>query len=136
MTVDGNYWQGDNIQAWDFLSKGFAQCNQWLRPNPPTSSSVTGMLSCWRQSWAHNFNVPDVPWADYQVYIYVVKDWSPSRPYNVDLFLEGQQLTTITTGSAGEWQRVGPFPVRVTDGALTIRTRGGVLNIAGIEIWN
>jgi hypothetical protein len=36
---------------------------------------------------------------------------------------------------AGDWRRLGPWTVKVTDGAIDLRARGGDANLSGIEVW-
>jgi hypothetical protein len=133
-TVDGSSWEGEAGAA-NFSSNGTAMANQWLRLAPTTDAERTAMLRTWRQHWAFDLRVSSLPTGSYQVYIYTVQDWdNPNRP-TVSINLEGQVVGSHTVGGKGSWSRLGPYTVTVSDGTLNLRTSGGTINIAGVELW-
>jgi hypothetical protein len=73
-----------------------------------------------------------VPKGTYLVYLYA---WSDGSARRFDVVLEGQTIAQrVTTGAAGRWERLGPWPIEVTDGALNALVSGDAVNLCGIEV--
>ena len=69
----------------------------------------------------------------YSVYLYV---WEDNNPETFSVTLEGQTVkSNYSSGSAGHWDRLGPFTAAITDGTINVTTVGGHANLSGIEIW-
>ncbi len=69
----------------------------------------------------------------YRVYLYV---WEDNAAANFSVKLEGQTAAAnVNSGSAGSWQKLGPYSVTVNDGALSLELSGGDANLSGIEIY-
>ena len=48
--------------------------------------------------------------------------------------LNGREVQKYKSGPAGKWDKLGPWNVRVTDGAIRITTQGGAANIKRIDL--
>jgi hypothetical protein len=131
-TVDGNAWQAGSTA--DLKLNGTDFGNQWLTLAPAADASRDAMLKNWKQHWAFDIAMGNVPNGSYQVYVYVVQDWDDPNAKPVNFKLEGQNVGGYTPGKAGSWQKLGPFTASVTDGAINL-TASGLSNVAGIEVW-
>ncbi len=75
-----------------------------------------------------------VPNGSYWVYPYVI---SGDGMNTADLLVQGTDVDTFsaeTVGGAPAWAKLGPYPVTVTNGKLTLASTGGPVRVAGIEI--
>jgi hypothetical protein len=68
---------------------------------------------------------------DYRVYLH---HWEDNEPMNFGLQLEQSVIPPQSTGSTNTWNRIGPYPVHVTDGSLTITVTGGHAMLGAIEV--
>jgi hypothetical protein len=69
----------------------------------------------------------------YQVYLYV---WEDNKAETYSITLEGRVVQpNYNSGSAGTWQKVGPYTATITDGTISLATTGGAANFSGIEVW-
>jgi uncharacterized protein (DUF2141 family) len=76
----------------------------------------------------------NLPNGAYNVYVYV---WEDNKSERFSLSLNNKTvLNNYTSGSAGNWDKVGPLTATVTDGTIRLASTGGEANISGIEIWN
>lgn len=73
-----------------------------------------------------------VPNGSYQVYLYV---WNPRGPQGYEILLKGRPVGRYAGGPAGRWEKLGPWFVDVTDGALDLAARGGEAHFSALEIW-
>ncbi|MCA9904946.1 MAG: hypothetical protein KC547_13910, partial [Anaerolineae bacterium] len=134
VSIDGNAWEGSSSPG--YTSNGSAACNPWTPLLPETDAARTTMIQCYVQHWAHNLVMSDVPNGSYDVYAYVWLDWQDPNPQAFNVTLEGQAVQTgIVMSGSGQWQRLGPWHVTVTDGTLDLITDGGLPNLSGIEVW-
>ncbi len=102
--------------------------------NPTTSSSFAQMMrsSVW---YRVDMNIPVIN-GSYQVYVYNWED-SYDQPETFSFSLEGQPAgVNIYSGAAGQWRKLGPYNVTVSDGNLSLKqTAGGDFNLSGIELY-
>ncbi|GAA3806120.1 Ig-like domain-containing protein [Deinococcus aetherius] len=76
-------------------------------------------------------NVP-VPNAPYSVYLWVRAE--DATAYGIRM--EGQEVGRFAPGEAGQWKRVGPFNLTVSDGVLNVASAGtATANFSAIEIY-
>jgi WD40 repeat protein len=138
LTIGGNAWEANETTTVDFSTNGFVLCNPWLTFNPAASGAQAEMLSCWREHWAHDMAMSNMPSGTYEVYVYVVQSWND--PAGVDPFtlrLEGADVDSYAPGVVdGVWVRRGPFTVSVTDGALNLTTQDGNPVLTGLEVYS
>ncbi|MBC6699260.1 Ig-like domain-containing protein [Hymenobacter puniceus] len=130
-SIDGNNWEGDNAPNITHNGQRFSNNNVAL--NPATDAARTSMIRSSIYSNALQLTVGNVPAGQYAVYAYV---WEDNFAGIVNLNVQGQRvLSNFNTGSAGSWQRIGPFAATVgTNGQLQLTSSGGDLNISGLEI--
>ncbi len=122
VTIDGNAWIGYSSALASGLS--FPQNpNVWtsqLTPSPAAAPATVAMLNSavWSQS---NLSFSQtLPNGAYEAYFWVFENHQ-SNYRSFDLRLEG---TTVASGIGTlpylGWVKVGPYPVTVSDGALTV----------------
>jgi hypothetical protein len=76
----------------------------------------------------------NVPGGTYVVYLHV---WEDNDPEVFDVLLNGKKVAEkYNSGSAGHWSRLGPWPVTVTDGRITVKNGSKTAaNFSGVEVW-
>ena len=133
--IDGNNWEGSTAPNYTIAGSPF--CSPWTALVPTTDTSRAQMIQCSVQHWAHNLVLSRVPIGNYDVYLYVWLDWANPNPDSFSVQLEGQTVENgIRVARAGEWRRVGPYRVAITDGTLNLTTTSGLANLSGIEVYN
>ena len=95
------------------------------------------MLRTYR--WNHDvqFSLTSVPTGSYNVYVWT---FEPNAPLNASLSIEQNTfLSNYSTGPAGHWDRLGPFPVTVADGNIQVQFLCIVPTdasfLSGVEVW-
>ncbi|MCL4251890.1 MAG: hypothetical protein KJ065_27310, partial [Anaerolineae bacterium] len=133
-TIDGNAWDGST--APNYTANGSADCNQWQPLTPTTDANRTTMIRCYVQHWAHSVAINSVPNGAYVVYVYSWQDWQNPGAQAFSVSLEGQVVqTNVSLTNAGQWVRLGPWGVTLSDGTINLTTSGGLPNLSGVEIW-
>lgn len=132
VVIDGQSWEGNDAK--DFLCQGNGFENQSVRLKPQTDRQRTQMLRSSR--WGNPIdveliNVPDGP---YQVFLYVWEDNDATR-FSISLN-DRSVVEQHDSRGAGLWEKLGPWPVTVTDGKIKITARGGDANLSGLEVWS
>jgi len=131
VTIDGQKWEGDDAKG--FLCKDRRLENTRVRLAPPTDPARTRMIQTFRWNREPRITLGDVPRGTYAVYAYV---WEETSPETLTISLEGREVVRdYNTGQPGDWQRLGPWVVEVTDGAIDLTARGGAANFSGLEVW-
>ena len=129
--MDGQAWlAGDDASI---RVAGDAFENQAIPLVPRTDAARARMLRSSR--WGGNLDTEllNVPSGWYQVFVYV---WEDNHTEDFQLLVNNRQvIERFSSGSAGSWQRLGPFPVEVNAEAIKISARGGAANLSGIEVW-
>jgi len=134
LVIDGHSWDGKT--AADYTTNGSAACNPWMALTPTTDAAQTTMLQCSVQHWAHAVTLSSVPAGTYEVYAYVWLDWADPNAQAFDVLLEGQHVQDgVLVSAAGQWLKLGPWQVTISDGALNLATEGGLPNLSGVEVW-
>ena len=136
LTIDGNNWQSSTGAAnFSFTQVGggvFA--NQGVTLNPSTDANRATMIrsSIWGNTV--NVNLTAIPNGTYDVYVYV---WEDNFTQTFSVSLEGSVVVPVhNSGSAGTWNKLGPFRATITDGAINVSANGGHACLSGIEIWS
>ena len=131
VAVDGHQWEGDDAK--DFECNDRKLVNTRVQLIPPADDARTAMVQSFRWNRAARLRVANVPKGKYAVYAYV---WEETSPETIHVSLNGKEAAGgVYTGTAGEWQRLGPWYVTVGKGAIEITSKGGAANVSGIEIW-
>jgi len=131
VTVDGQQWEGDDAK--DFVCRDRKLNSTQVQLIPPADEARTAMIHTFRWHRQARLTVTKVPAGKYAVYAYV---WEETSPETISIALNGKEVAGgVYTGTAGEWQRLGPWYVDVAKGAIEITSQGGAANVSGIEIW-
>ncbi|UOQ50802.1 Ig-like domain-containing protein [Hymenobacter cellulosivorans] len=132
ITLDGNAWQASNgASGVQIIGTPFA--NQGVTLNPATDATRASMIRSSVYGNTTGVNISSVPNGTYQVYLYV---WEDNNAETFNILVEGQTVRSgYNSGSAGKWEKVGPFTTNVTDGTLNVSTSGGHANLSGVEVW-
>ncbi len=129
--IDGNRWQGDQSKYFECENKKVTVADLDWKPKP--DNTMKKMLRTFRWDSNAQLRITDVPNGTYSVWAYLLED-TESQQY--DVFVESlPALSDYSSGPAGTWNKVGPWIVEISDGKLTITSRGGHANFCGIEIW-
>jgi hypothetical protein len=131
VTIDGQKWEGDDAPNFVCDEKRLDSPQVALRP--PTDEARAAMIHAFRWNRDASLRLTDVPDGIYAVYLYV---WEETGPTTFSVSLEGKEVIGgYNSGAAGDWRRLGPWTVRVTDGSIDLAARGGDANLSGIEVW-
>jgi lysophospholipase L1-like esterase len=131
LTIDGVLWEAGT--APNVQTTGVVYENQALPVEPATSSQRASMLRSviWGSSLS-GASLLSVPSGSYDVFVSI---WEDNASATVDIRIEGQLVRQgYRTGAAGHWERLGPFRVTVSDGALNL-TAGPDANLSGLEVY-
>lgn len=129
--IDGQKWEGPEAKNLTVQGRGYARPDLELRaPADPVRADMIGSSVRGDDVSAALTSVPSGP---YLVYLYV---WESERPRTYDVLLNGKVVQAKhSSGPAGHWERLGPWPVEVADGRIELRASGGEAHFSGIEIW-
>jgi chitinase len=129
-TIDGRPWEANSASGFSTNASGWA--NQGATLNPATDAARANMLRSAISGTGPTLAL-SVPNGTYGVYLHI---WEDNNPETISIQVEGQTMRSgYNTGSAGHWERVGPFTASVTDGTLNVATSGGNVNLSGLEVW-
>jgi hypothetical protein len=138
--IEGRPWLGDaQARAQGLSTPNAAPVNDADDPlSPPTDPSTTRML----QSTIYTAGTGPLritqtaPNGTYAVYVYLVENYQSSYR-SLDVTVEGNSVHTNWSAPRGGWNKLGPYLVNVTDGALDVditATVGDPL-VAGLAIF-
>ncbi|MBF9236253.1 carbohydrate binding domain-containing protein [Hymenobacter sp. BT683] len=131
LTIDGRAWEAAAGAS------GFTtNAPSWSSPtgalSPATDAARATMLRTVLFGTGPTLALA-VPSGSYNVYLYI---WEDNAPAIVNIQVEGRTVRTgYSTGSAGHWERLGPYAANVTDGTLNVSTSGENVNLSGLEIY-
>lgn len=110
----------------------FQNQNITLTPSVGTSKAQMLRSSIFKGSNPQlNVGIP-LANGSYNVFVYT---WEDSSSVTYNLALEGNTVAVgLPSGAAGNWDRLGPYTVTVSDGSLSFAQTGGDFNLSGIEI--
>ena len=131
LTIDGRLWEAGTAANVSAGPVSFE--NQSIGLNPATDSERARMIrsSVWGSSLS-TVRLSAVPNGSYHVYLTV---WEDTSSTTFDIRLEGALVRSgYPSGSAGRWERLGPWPVTLSDGTLDLDA-GPDANLSGIELW-
>ncbi|TGE14045.1 Ig-like domain-containing protein [Hymenobacter elongatus] len=131
-TIDGRTWEASDNAA-NFQINGASFENQSIALNPATDAARASMIRSSVYDGAISATVSNVANGTYLVYLYV---WEDNNAETFNISIEGQTAQSgYNSGSAGRWDRLGPFTANVADSNISIATTGGYANLSGVEIW-
>ncbi len=129
--IDGNKWDGDD--APDFICKNRPIDSPDVRLWPGTDENRAKMIRSFRWDEKPSIKITAVPSGRYAVYAYL---WEDNNAETFDIFIQGRLIVEkFYSGVQGQWRRLGPWIVSITDGTIEITSSGGAANFSGIEIW-
>ena len=113
-----------------------AFANTGVELSPPVADPGLARLirsSLWSSSGDNRLALEGLPDGPCTVFLYV---WEDNHAQTYSVFLnESAVLDAYSSGSAGTWQRLGPWHSQVKNGQLALTSRGGHANWSGLEIW-
>ena len=131
IVLDGNRWEGNDAQ--DLVCNGKSFEKQTIPLKPRTDALRSQMIRSSRWGSSIQVGVSNVPSGVYQVLLYV---WEDDRSARYEIHLNGATVVErFDSGHPGQWQRLGPWKVAVSDGRIQITASGGQANLSGLEIW-
>lgn len=131
LAIDGHNWEGDGAPDFECTDRAVSAPDVPLIP--PTDEVRAQMIRAFRWSREVSATMRNVPTGRYAVYAYI---WEDNNPETFSISLNGQEVAPdVYSGMQGEWQRLGPWYVDVTEGAVELASRGGAANFSGIEVW-
>jgi hypothetical protein len=129
--MDGQAWLAGDDASIRIAGDAFE--NQAVPLIPRTDASRARMLRSSRWGGSLDVELLSTPDGWYQVFVYA---WEDNRSEDFQLLINDQQvIERVSSGPAGSWHRLGPFPVEVKAGVIKVSTRGGAANLSGIEVW-
>ena len=129
LSIDGRRWEAGDAPG--LVSQAAAFENQGVPLVPATDASRAAMIRSSR--WNGDIVLNGVPDGRYTLFLYV---WEDNDPETFSILVNGKEVAhDVHSGSAGVWQRLGPWVTQPRDGAIRIATRGGAANLSGLELW-
>jgi hypothetical protein len=131
VSIDGNPWQGKDASWYTCDDQAFE--NQRIALQPETDASRAEMIRSSRYG-GNQVTLRDVEAGIYTVFLYV---WEDNNTETYSVSVNGQPVAqNVSSGLAGQWQRLGPWRVTVRDDhQIVVASRGGTANFSGIEVW-
>jgi hypothetical protein len=134
LTVDGQGWEGKDAPNVAFEASLVE--NQAVPLLPPVSDGPKAQMlraAIWNKPGLQ-VTMSAVPPGRYFVYAYF---WEDNGNEIFDILLNNRVVREkYNSGSAGQWARLGPWPVDVADGKVELRTTGPAdANLSGLELW-
>ena len=95
------------------------------------------MLRTFRDNADLQCSLTSVPNGNYDVYVWVFED---NQSLNATLSINGNVvLASYNTGSAGHWDRLGPYLTTVSNGTIQVEYRCNTQDdtgfLSGVEVW-
>ena len=146
MTMDGHNWEANDELTPNFtfnysidgLPGGYLGGIPGFVFNPSVDTPEHAeMLRTFRYNHDVQFSLTSIPTGSYDVYVWT---FEPNAPLSASLSIEQNTvLSNYSTGPAGHWDRLGPFPVSVDDGNVQVQFLCIVPTdasfLSGVEVW-
>ena len=130
VTIDAHHWDGNDAAWYECSDKAFE--SQQVPLVPPTDQMRASMIRSSR--WGGNrVLLKEIPEGTYTVFLYVWED-NNSETYSVSIN-DRVVAEKVVSGTAGQWQKLGPWIVQPVNREIIITSRGGASNFSGIEVW-
>jgi hypothetical protein len=131
VVIDGNAWQGRDSKS--YLCQDTAFENQNVTLVPATDAERAKMIRSSRYG-GNRVELNDIPPGSYTVFLYV---WEDNNTENYSISVNGAKVLEHKSGTAGHWDKLGPWPVSVKKNSkIIVTSKGGAANFSGIEVWS
>lgn len=130
--IDGNRWLGNESSTFECNGNAFENNTVVLKPK--TDSRREQMIRSSRWGTSLDIVLKELQETEYRVFAYVWED-NASETYQIKVN-DKVVVPSHTSGNAGTWKRLGPWPAKTINGTITISARGGAANFSGIEVWS
>jgi hypothetical protein len=131
--ADGMDWEGKDARNVRTFGQALERREADLDPPAPDPARASMIRTSVFSREGTVVSLTPVPNGSYQVYLYV---WSPGDSQTYDVLLKGKVVVPkYVSGPAGRWERLGPWFLDVTDGAIELSAKGGEAHFSGLEIW-
>ena len=129
--VDGQIWEGGD--APNVVGPESRLNRDQVTLKPATDEARAAMIHSFRWGRPATVRLSAVPAGTYAVFVYA---WEDNNSETLTFELNGRVvLRNHASGQAGEWHRLGPWTVDVSDGTVDVTASGGAANLSGIEVW-
>ena len=144
LVIDGNTWEAgltaSNVTystGTDAAGSGGLASVTNIPLIPTTDTSRTSMIQNFAWGRPVTFTMSNVPSGQYTVYIYT---WEDNGAQTFNIILQGQTvLAGYNSGANGHWEKLGPWPIDVSAGTISIATSPltgpAFAHLCGVEIW-
>lgn len=133
MEIGGREWESGESEHLSTNLRSFERQDVSLVPEP--DAALARMLRCsvYDPAGKNRLVLRNLPDGLYSIVLYA---WEDNDSTTYDVQISGQTvLRDNRSGSAGSWQRLGPWLARPVDGQIVLSSEGGHANWSGIEIW-
>jgi hypothetical protein len=131
VTIDGREWDGGDTKSLECRGQAFE--SQDVPLEPATDPERARMIRSSRWGGDFKMTMTQIPKGSYQVFLYVWED-NDSETFSIRLD-DREVVQDFVSGRAGAWKKLGPWPVVIDTGMITLTTQGGAANLSGVEIW-
>ena len=133
LTIDGHPWEGQSSKFIDCSDARFESQNVPLVPATDEPRAQMIRSSTWSPQGRNRTGLVSVEPGKYAVFLYV---WEDNDSQTYDLLVNDTVVgKKIVSGSAGHWQKLGPFEAQPRDGTIVVASSGGHANFSGVELW-
>ncbi len=130
VVIDGHAWEGRESKNYVCTDKAFEQQNVPLVPSTDADRAKMIRSSRWN---GNRIELKNLPGGTFTVFLYV---WEDNRAETYEIRVNGKTVfSRFNSGSAGKWQKLGPWYVDVSKGSIELTSKGGAANFSGIELW-
>lgn len=132
--VDGVWYEAYANSGLQVSGTPFANQSIPLTVAVPSDKATMIRSSLWGGNGSLKARLPGMTNGNYKVYMYI---WEDNTPQTIGVQVESTTVqSNIYTGSAGTWQKLGPYTATISDTALDVVFTGGHANLSGIEVWS
>ncbi len=130
--IDGNPWQGNDSS--DFKCNGSAIESASIVLKPKTDKQREAMIRSSRWGRAIDVELNNIEPGEYRIFLYT---WEDNSPETFQILVNDKMVVDrFTSGSAGQWRRLGPWAATANEGSIKLSAKGGAANLSGIELWS
>ncbi|MBX3081783.1 MAG: cellulase family glycosylhydrolase [Anaerolineae bacterium] len=137
VTIANHAWEASSAPNFSLRAGTHQECNIYVPVVPAVDAATEQMVECFAEHWNHNLTLSAVPSGSYVVYLYTWQDWNQPTPGKTTFKLNGAvaQANYAISSQTGRWERLGPWPVTVTGGTLSVTSNGNNIKLSGLEVW-